>query len=268
MSTKTVAFVHGNFVSRKCWEAFIPFFEKRGYTCVPIAYPLRDESVEALRAKHPDPALARLTLAETLDHHAKTIRALPEKPIIIGHSFGGLLTQLLVQRDLAAAAVAIDFVPPANVMGTQWSFLRSVFPAINPLQRNQPYLMSFSHFQYAFVNGMPLAAQREAYDRYVVPESRVLAGGGLSSIARVDFSRPHAPLLLIAGSNDHIMPAALNRKNYKRYAASASVTDFKEFPGHNHYSIIAGPGWEEVAEYALTWAERAVGADRMHASKV
>lgn len=259
MSTRTIAFVHGNFVTRRCWEMFVPFFEARGYTCVPIAYPLRDESVESLRAKHPDPALARLTLAETLDHHARTIRALPEKPIIIGHSFGGLLTQLLVQKDLGAAAVTIDFVPPSNVIGTQWSFLRSVFPAINPLKRNQPYLMPFSHFQYTFVNGMTPAAQREAYDHHIVPESRVLAAGGLSRLARVDFARPHAPLLMIAGSKDHIMPAALNRKNYKRYAASTSVTEFKEFPGRTHYSAIAGPGWEEVAEYALTWAERMIG---------
>ena len=214
----TIAFVHGNFVTRRCWEAFVPFFESRGYKCVPIAYPLRDETVESLRAKHPDPALARLKLSEVLDHHERIIRALPEKPIIIGHSFGGLLTQLLVQRDLAAAAVTIDSVPPANVIGTQWSFLRSVLPAINPLKRNEPYLMPFSHFQYTFVNGMPPAAQREAYDRHVVPESRVLAAGGLSSLARVDFARPHAPLL-----------------------------------------VIAGPGWEEVAEYALTWAERIIG---------
>lgn len=259
MSTTTVAFVHGNFVTRRSWEMFIPFFEAHGYTCVPIAYPLRDESVETLRAKHPDPRLARLTLAEVLDHHVRSIRALPEKPIIVGHSFGGLLTQLLVQRGLAAAAVAIDSVPPANVFGTQWSFFRSVLPLINPLKRNEPYLMPFAHFQYTFVNGMAPAAQREAWDRHVVPESRVLGAGGLSSLARVAFSRAHAPLLMIASSADHIMPAALNRKNYKRYAASTSVTDFKEFPGRTHYTVIAGPGWEEIAEYALTWAERAIG---------
>jgi len=236
----TIAFVHGNFVTRRCWEAFVPFFESRGYKCVPIAYPLRDETVESLRAKHPDPALARLKLSEVLDHHERIIRALPEKPIIIGHSFGGLLTQLLVQRDLAAAAVTIDSVPPANVIGTQWSFLRSVLPAINPLKRNEPYLMPFSHFQYTFVNGMPPAAQREAYDRHVVPESRVLAAGGLSSLARVDFARPHAPLLMIAGTADHIMPAALNRTAYKRYGASTSVTDFKEFSGGTPYPLMAG----------------------------
>ena len=264
MSTRTIAFVHGNFVTRRSWEKVVPYFEARGYTCVPIAYPLRDESVESLRAKHPDSALARLTLSEVLDHHVRTIRALPEKPIVIGHSFGGLLTQLLTQRDLAAAAVTIDSVPPANVFGTQWSFFRSVWPLINPLKRNEPYLMPFSHFQYTFVNGMAPAAQREAYDRHVVPESRVLGAGGLSSLARVDFKRAHVPLLMIAGGADHIMPAALNRKNYQRYGASSSVTDFKEFSGRTHYSVIAGPGWEEVADYASAWAERAIGKPALH----
>jgi pimeloyl-ACP methyl ester carboxylesterase len=223
---------------------------------VPIAYPLREDTVESLRRKHPDPALARLTLSQVLDHHVRTIRALPEKPIIMGHSFGGLLTQLLTQRDLGVASVTIDSVPPSNVIGTQWSFLKSVLPAVNPVKRNQPYLMPFKHFQYAFVNGMEPGAQREAYDRHVVPESRVLAGGGLSPLARVDFKRDRTPLLMIAGSIDHIMPAALNRATFKRYQASPAVTEFKEFAGHNHYSIIAGPGWEEVADYALSWAER------------
>jgi pimeloyl-ACP methyl ester carboxylesterase len=106
---------------------------------------------------------------------------------------------------------------------------------------------------------MAPVAQREAYDRHVVPESRVLGLGGLSSLARVDFARLHPPLLMIAGGDDHIMPAALNRKNFKRYAASSSVTDFKEFPGRNHYTIIAGPGWEEITEYAVTWAQRVIG---------
>jgi pimeloyl-ACP methyl ester carboxylesterase len=254
--THTIALVHGNFVTKRCWDPFIQHFEARGYRCVPIAYPLRDDTVENLRQKHPDPALAKLALPEVLEHHVRTIRSLPEKPIIMGHSFGGFLTQLLTQRDLGVASVAIDSVPPSGVLGTQWSFLRSLWPVINPLQRSKPYLMPFKHFQYTFVNNMPPVAQREAYDRHVVPESRVLGAGALSSAGRVDFARNRSPLLMIAGSQDHIMPAAVNRANYKRYHASPAVTEFKEFPGHSHYSIIAGPGWEEVADYAISWAER------------
>jgi pimeloyl-ACP methyl ester carboxylesterase len=146
-------------------------------------------------------------------------------------------------------------VPPQGVIPLSWSFFRSTWPVINPLvPASRPYLMSFRHFQYTFVNDLPLAEQRAAYDTYVVPESRRLARGGLSRAARVDFGRPHAPLLLIAGEKDHIMPASLNRQNYRRYAKSPSVTEFKQFPGRAHYSIIGGEGWEEVADYAVEWA--------------
>ena len=131
----------------------------------------------------------------------------------MGHSFGGFLTQLLVQRDVAAAAVAIDSVPPAGVPPVQLSALRSLLPVFNPLKpRTEPYLMSFKEFQYAFVHTLPLEEQRRAYDKEVVPESRVLASGALSPLGRVDFQRDRAPLLFIAGEVDHIMPARLNRR--------------------------------------------------------
>jgi pimeloyl-ACP methyl ester carboxylesterase len=259
--TRTIVFIHGNFVTRHCWDAWVTRYEKLGYTCIPIAYPGRDGSPASLR-RNPDSALmASLTLARVIEHHVTAIRALNEKPIVIGHSFGGLLTQLMVQRDLPAAAVAIDSVPPQGVLTLKWSFYRSTFPALNPfLPASNPYMMSFKHFQYAFANELSLAEQRVAYEKDMVPESRRLSRGGLSSAARVDFKRRRSPLLLIAGEKDRIMPAALNRTNFRRYRKSPSVTEFKEFPGRSHYSIIAGKGWEEVADYALDWAMRAASS--------
>ena len=115
--------------------------------------------------------------------------------------------------------------------------------------------MSFKHWQYAFVNGMPLDQQLAAYDAQTVPESRVLSRGALWLDARVDFHRPRPPLLIVAGENDRLMPAALNRANFRRYRKAPSITEYKEFPGRNHYTI-AAPGWEEVADYALSWAEQ------------
>ena len=254
MPDRTIVFVHGNFVTKRCWDRWVRRYEERGHRCLAIAYPLRDEPVEVLRKQHPDPATGRLTLQEVLDHHLKLIRALPEKPIIIGHSFGGFLTQLLVQRDVAVAAVAVDSVPPAGVPPLQLSSLRALLPVLNPLKpRTEPYLMSFPEFQFAFVHTLPLEEQRRAYDHEVVPESRVLAGGALSPLGRVDFTKDRAPLLFIAGEVDHIMPAKLNRANYERYRKSPAVTEFKEFPGRDHY-LIASPGWEEIADFALEWA--------------
>jgi pimeloyl-ACP methyl ester carboxylesterase len=259
--TRTIVFIHGNFVTRHCWDAWVTRYEKLGYTCIPIAYPGREGSPASLRNNADSALMASLTLARVVEHHVTAIRALNEKPIVIGHSFGGLLTQLMVQRDLPAAAVAIDSVPPQGVLTLKWSFYRSTFPALNPfLPASNPYMMSFKHFQYAFANDLSLAEQRVAYEKDMVPESRRLSRGGLSSAARVDFKRRRSPLLLIAGEKDRIMPAALNRTNFRRYRKSPSVTEFKEFPGRSHYSIIAGKGWEEVADYALDWAMRAASS--------
>lgn len=256
--TRTIVFIHGNFVTRHCWDPWIARYQARGFKCVAIPYPGRDKSVAAHKRDVAQPILSTLTIEQVIDHLATTIKALGEKPIIIGHSFGGLLTQLMVQRDLAAAAVAIDSVPPPGVITLKWSFIRSLFPVINPfISASRPYYMPFESFQYTFANDLPLAEQRAPYDAHIVPESRRLARGGLSKAARIDFKRRHVPLLLIAGERDHIMPASLNRSNFERYKASDSITEFKEFPDRAHYSIIGGnKNWEEVADYAVDWAVR------------
>jgi pimeloyl-ACP methyl ester carboxylesterase len=186
MTTKTVLFVHGNFVNHHCWDQWVKLYEAKGYKCIAPVYPLRDKSVQELRKIHPDPQLRKLTIGEVIDHYVRIINGLDEKPIIIGHSFGRLLTQVLVNKGLSAAAVAIDSVPPQGVLTTKISFLRSLWPVLNPLNpASRPWLMPFEHFQYTFTNGMAITDQRRAYDAYVVPESVRLGRGGLSSKARI-----------------------------------------------------------------------------------
>jgi pimeloyl-ACP methyl ester carboxylesterase len=258
--TDTIVLIHGNFVTRRSWEPWVARYSARRYQVVPIAYPGRDKPVESLKANRKDPFLRTLDLKTTIDHLGQSIRALGGKPIIIGHSFGGLLTQLMVQRELAVAAVVIDSVAPPGVLTLEWSFYRGTWPVLNPFAGSRPYFMSFKHYQYAFANDQTLAEQRAGYDLDIVPESRRLARGALFPAARVDFKRPHAPLLFIAGEKDHLMPASLNRTNYERYKRkSSSLVEFKEFAGRGHYSIIGGKGWEEVADYALAWAQRVTG---------
>lgn len=253
--SRTIAFVHGAFVSKHCWQRWVERCEALGYACIAMPYPGRDRSPAELRAQPDLPLIAKLTFRDVVEHHVATLRSLPEKPLVIGHSLGGLVAQLLVQREVASAAVAISSVPPQFVTTLAWSFLRSLWPVVNPLvPASRPYLMPLDHFRYAFANGMPDAEQRAAHDRYVVPESRRAARGALTGVARVDFKRAHAPLLFIAGEDDHLMPAALNRRNFLRYRHSPSVTDFVEFPGRNHLSIIGGAGWEQVLDHALAWA--------------
>ncbi len=179
-----------------CWEGWSAYFQTRGYTCLTPAWPGWDQPVDVLRKKHPDPELAKLTLSAVIESYSRAIQGVDGKPILIGHSTGGLVTQLLLQRDLASAAVAIDSAPPQGVFSPAWSFLKSNWLHINPFAaQDKPIAMSFERFQYTFVNGLPEAEQRAAYNRYVVPESRREPAESLTSVAHVDFRKPHAPLL-------------------------------------------------------------------------
>ena len=253
MTTKTVVFIHGMFMTPLCWEGWTSYFQAKGYTTLAPAWPGREAPIETLRKNHPDPKLGQLNLTAVIERLASTIKKLDEKPIVIGHSMGGLVAQILVHRGLAAAGVAVDSAPPAGVFTTKWSFLKSNWPMISPFaSKHEPRNMSFEDFQYAFVNTLPQAEQRTAYDRYVVPESRLVPQESLGGIAKIDFKKPHAPLLLIAGSDDNIVPASLNKTNYEKYSGSSSITNFKEFPGRIHF-IIGQKNWEEVADYVLSW---------------
>lgn len=251
MNTQTIVFIHGMYMNPLSWEHWMDFFQSRGYKCLAPAWPGRDLSVDTLRKQHPDPQLGHLTLNDVLIHYSSVIRALPEKPILIGHSMGGLVVQLLLQRDLAAAGVAIDSAPPMGVLTSKWPFLKSNWPHINPFVSQRDLIeMTFPRFQYTFVNGMLLSEQHLAYERYVVPESRRVPRDSL--LAKIDFKQPHPPLLLIAGSADHLIPASLNRTNYRRYKSSSSEIAFKEFAGRTHF-IVGQEGWEEVAGFILNW---------------
>jgi len=254
MKTKTIVLIHGMFMNPLCWEKWIPYYQAKGYKVLAPAWPGRDKPIEELRKNHPDPELAKLKLNNVVDHIANFIQGLDEKPAIIGHSMGGLVVQLLIQRDLALAGVAIDPAPPAGVFTTAFSFLKANFPAINPFLLNQPVMMTFEQFQYAFVNTLPVDDQRAAYDRYVVPESRGVPTSSLGAAGRIDFKKPHRPLLITAGEKDNIVPASLNQSNYKKYQGP-SVTEFKVFAGRDHFGI-GERGWEEIADYSLVWLEK------------
>lgn len=256
MKTKTIVFIHGMFMTPLCWEHWIERYKTKGYHCLAPAWPGRDKTIDKQREDHPDPELGKLKLRDVVEGMAAAIQAAGEKPAIIGHSMGGLVVQLLLQRDLAAAGVAIDPAPPMGVFSTELSFLKANFPVINPLTPvTQPDLMSFERFQYAFVNTLTRSEGRAAYDRYVVPESRGVPTQLLTSVAKIDFKKPHPPLLITAGEKDHIIPASLNRTNYNKYKASTSVTDFKQFDGRDHFGI-GEKGWEEIADYSLSWLEK------------
>lgn len=259
MQTKHVLFVTGAFVTNRGWRPWQEYFESKGYTTSAPAWPHKEGSPEELRAMHPhgNPGLADLTLPELIDHYAAAAKAMPEKPIIIGHSLGGCITQVLLNRDLAAAAVAIHSIPPQRVFPYEFSFLRAGWRVLGfGTSLKSTYLMSFPKWQYAFTTGMPLDEQKKAYDENVIPESKRVARGGLTSAVYVDFKKAHAPLLFTAGDLDTITPAHLNTRNFKAYAKdNGSVTEYKEFKGRNHF-VLGQPTWQEDADYILDWLAR------------
>jgi pimeloyl-ACP methyl ester carboxylesterase len=240
-----------------CWENFVGYFADRGYICLTPAWPYKDRPIEELR-RSPAPELARLGLLDIVNHYDRFIRGLEAPPILIGHSYGGLFVQMLLDRGLGTAGIAIDSAPPKGVLPFYPSVIRANFGVLSTLGGWHKVLrQSFKEFQYAFVNALPEAEQRAAYDRYVVPESgRIFfqsAFAMFNAATTVHFGNGHrAPLLMIAGAADHITPAAMNRINFAKYKNSTAVTDFKEFAGRCHW-IIAQPGWEEVAGAIENW---------------
>jgi pimeloyl-ACP methyl ester carboxylesterase len=258
--TRTIVFIHGAWVTSTCWERMLPWFEANGYRCLAPAWPGKDRPVDAIRA---DPsALAGLGVGEIVDHYERLIRALDEPPILVGHSFGGLFTQILLDRGLGAAGVAIDSAAPRGVWAYEPTALRALSGALTRyILGNKVVRWAYSSFRYGFVHTLPEAEARAAYDRHVVPESgRIFFQGAIAPLnprspTRVNFRNENrAPLLLIAGAKDRVVPAVVNRRNHRAYAKSSARTDIHEFPNRVHWTI-AQDGWDEVAAYAAEWLD-------------
>lgn len=257
ITTKNIVFVTGAFVNSTSWNEWKIYFDSKGYNTVAPPWPHKNATSQELRNRQPnDKELAALTLTEVIDHFVKVVSKYPEKPIVIGHSLGGLITQIIVNRGLAAAGVAIHPVPPLGVFPYEFSFLKAGWKALGLFTSlKKTYLMSLSDWQYAFVNGMALEEQKESYEKYTIPESKTVARGGLTNAAKVDFKKPHAPLLITSGSEDTIIPAHLNKRNYKAYKQNGSILDYQEFPGRNHY-VLGQSSWREDADYILEWLQK------------
>jgi pimeloyl-ACP methyl ester carboxylesterase len=257
----TIVLVHGFWVTPRSWEKWVERYEGRGYRVLAPAYPGMEVEVEALR-EDPSPIEA-LTVPGIIEHIGGIIGELDKPPIIMGHSAGGLLTQILLDHGYGAAGVAIDSVPAEGVRVVPVSQIRALFPILrNPANRHKAVGFTPEQWHYAFTNTLSREESDEVYERYYVPASgRLVWAGPLANFTPghqetyVNFrNEDRAPLLFIAGGEDNIMPPAVNQSNVKHYRHTRSVTDYKEFPGRSHYSVIGHEGWEEVADYALDWA--------------
>jgi pimeloyl-ACP methyl ester carboxylesterase len=259
-----IVLIHGLWLTPRSWEHWKTRYERRGYEVVTPAYPGLEVEVEALR-EDPSP-IANLSVAGTVAHLESVIRGLDRPPFLMGHSYGGLLVQLLLDRGLGAAGVAIDSAPPEGVRKVPLAQIKALFAAFeNPANRHRAVPLTLEQFHYAFTNTLGDEETAAAYERYHVPApGRFIWDGFLSNVEPghqdtwVNFhNTERAPLLFIAGGLDHVMPPAVNRANFERYG-SAAHTDYKEFEGRSHYTF-GQQGWEEVAEYALNWCNEHTG---------
>jgi pimeloyl-ACP methyl ester carboxylesterase len=259
---KTIVFVHGAWLTSLSWENFTGYFEKKGYTTLAPEWPYRDAPVASLRENTP-PELALVGVQELTDHFEKIVRKLPEPPILIGHSFGGLIVQQLLDRGMGSAGVGLDAVAPEGVLAVDWTVLKANSNVLFRWMNWENVLtMTFPEFQYAFTNTFPEDQQKYFYERYVVPETgRPFFQAAFAQLdphhaLHVNFKNDtRAPLLLIAGEKDHLVPAHVVRSNYQHHQKSKARTDFHEFAGRAHL-ITAQDGWQEVAGYVSDWLDR------------
>lgn len=253
-----IVFVHGLWLHAESWQPWVEFFRQKGYDAVAASWPGDAATTAATRM---DPTrVAGCGVAEVAEHIARQLEGFDRQPILLGHSFGGLIVQNLLGRNLAAAAIAIDPAPIKGVPELPLSALKSALPVLgNPFNFNRAVSLTEAQFRYGFANALPEAEARALYERYAMPApARPLFQAATAmfnprAATQVNVANTsRGPLLLIAGSLDHTVPPVLVKSTLKRYAQSAAVTELKEFAGRGH-SLIIDNGWRELAEYSLDW---------------
>ena len=256
-----VVFIHGLWLLPSSWDRWAEVFEQAGYAAVTPSWPDDPETIEEARA-HPE-VLAGKTLGQIADHVTEVIQALTKKPVVMGHSTGGLLAQMIADRGLSAATVAIDPGPFRGVLPLPVSALRSAAPVLtNPLNRKRAVTLSLDQFKYGWANALGDDEAKELYERYHVAAPGValmqMANANINpwTEAKLDPANPdRGPLLIIDGEKDHTVPWAIANASYKRQRRNPAVTEINKVPNRGH-SLTIDSGWRDVADTALQFVQR------------
>jgi non-heme chloroperoxidase len=258
-----VVFVHGLWLLPNSWDRWAAMFEEAGFAPVSPGWPDDPETVVEAKA-HPE-VFAHKSVGQIADHVDGIIRRLSKKPAVLGHSFGGLLAQIIAGRGLAAVTVAMDPAPFRGVLPLPISALRSAAPVLgNPVNYNRAVPLTYEQFRYAFANAVDEDEAKQLYETYSVPGSGVpifqAATANLNpwTEAKVDTKNPErGPLLIIVGERDHTVPPAIAKAAYKRQRRNDAVTEFVEIPGRGH-ALVIDHSWRDVADTALAFVKRFV----------
>ncbi|HEX2086319.1 MAG TPA: alpha/beta hydrolase [Solirubrobacteraceae bacterium] len=254
-------FIHGLWLLPSSWDRWAELFEDAGYAAITASWPDDPDTVAEAR-EHPE-VLAGKKLGQIADHVAEVVEALTEKPVVIGHSAGGLLAQMIADRGLSAATVAIDPGPFRGVLPLPISTLRSAAPVLsNPLNRHRAVTLTLDQFKYGWANALSDEEAAQLYERYHVAAPGVtlmqMANANLNpwTEAKLDPANPdRGPLLIIEGESDHTVPWAVANAAYKRQRRNPAVTEIAKIPNRGH-SLTIDSGWREVADTALRFVQR------------
>ncbi|HKE73469.1 MAG TPA: alpha/beta hydrolase [Acidimicrobiales bacterium] len=256
-----VVFIHGLWLLASSWDAWRGAFEEAGYATVAPGWPDDPDTVAEANA-HPE-VFAHKGVGQVADHYAAAVEALGAKPAVVGHSFGGLLTQIVAGRGLAAVSVAIDPAPFRGVLPLPLSALKASSPVLrNPANHGRAVALTYDQFRFAFANAVDEDEARTLYGTHAVPAPGLplfqAATANLNpwSVVRVDTQNPErGPLLLISGEKDNTVPWALTNAAFKRQRRNPGVTEITEIPGRGH-ALTIDSGWREVADTALAFVRR------------
>ncbi len=255
LKSKTVVFIHGLFMNNHTWDNWVKLFENQGYTCYAPANPKHEGNPSELRTS-PPAGLENVQFQDWISNLETLIDSLPEKPILIGHSFGGLTAQKLVESGRAEAAILISSAPPKGNVTFKPSFFKANGKVIARSKGNSVFNPSEIEykdwFHYAITNTFTKQESDKIFEEFAVPESRQTPRASLKQIAKIDTKKPHVPMLFVGGLEDVIIPNILLRKTIKKYKDKNSIIESKFFEGKDHF-ICGAPGWEEVAQYCLNW---------------
>jgi pimeloyl-ACP methyl ester carboxylesterase len=253
-----IMFIHGAWLSARSWENFSEFFEARGYDVSAPEWPRKEGDVAELRESTDE--IKGLGLDEIVDHYEEQIQGLDEAPVLIGHSFGGLIVELLLDRGLGKAGVAMSPAPPKGILVLPFSSLKAASPALaHPSRWHGIVPLTLEEFTFGFVNTFTAEAAAEAYERYAVPETgQIFYEAGFANFhlhppTEVHFKRDdRAPLLIVGAEKDNTVPASLAKKQFEKYEKSDAQTDYIEFAGRPHL-MMAADGWDEIAQQIEGW---------------
>lgn len=254
-NSKTIVLVHGAWLNARSWDDVKARYEARGYTVIASDWPLDDRKPADLRAS-PHRDLHRIGQREIVAHYEAIIRALPERPILIGHSVGGVFVQHLMDRGLGVAGVVINPAPTPGVPLYPHAIVSALPVFLDPFSRNGVKHMSRRFFARRFAQTVPVDQADALYDRYIVPTPGRVYWDGVINAMKIGWRNPaRAPMLLIGGGKDLIADAAMTRAIFAKQKRAPALTEYLEFPNRSHWTLL-DEGWEEVADTALDWAER------------